>query len=121
MLRSLMVAVVAMSVSLAATMPMLCADAKPDLKLGQMWSINSPTPTTAKVIIGGMEDWHGKVVVHVSIIDVPIPDGAPNAGQMTTIGHAPFEKAALVSSLDRLLSEGRSPPSDFAGGIAQWR
>jgi hypothetical protein len=93
----------------------------PDFAVGQEWSIKSASPTTAKVVIGRVEDWRDKVVVQVSIIDIPIPAGLPSAGGVTRIDHVPFDKAALAASVDQLLATGVSPAPDFEAGYQQWK
>jgi hypothetical protein len=93
----------------------------PELALRQKWSIKSASPTTLKVIVDRLESWHGKTVVHVSIIDLPIPQGLPGAGGTTTITHMPFERSALAASVDRLLATGVSPPSGFEEGYKGWQ
>jgi hypothetical protein len=114
-------ALLVLSLTVLGMTPMTAGDLSADLKVGQVWSIRSPSPTTAKVIIGGLEDWHGEAIVHVSMVDVPIPDGAPTAGETTTIDHAPFDRAALASSLGKLLAVGRQPSAEFTSGLASWR
>jgi hypothetical protein len=94
---------------------------KPNFAPGQLWSINSATPTTAKVVIGRIEALNGKVAVHVSLIDIVIPSGAPNAGATITVGHVPFERSALAASVDRLLATGVSPPASFDTGYREWQ
>jgi hypothetical protein len=93
----------------------------PDFAPGQEWSIKSASPTTAKVIIGRVEPWRDKVSVNVSIVDIPIPKGAAGAGGVTQIDHIPFEKSALVASVDRLLTTGVSPSPGFKSGYKQWQ
>jgi len=94
----------------------------PDFVPRQEWSIKSASPTTAKVIIGRVETWEqSKIIVHVSIIDIPIPQGLPGAGAMTRIDHVPFDKAALAASADRLLSNNVPPPPGFESGYEQWK
>ena len=88
---------------------------------GQMWSIKSATPTTTKVIIGRREEWGGKIAVHVSVIDVPIPSDMPGAGRTTTVHHMPFDEAALAASVDQLLVTDASPAPNFESGYAQWQ
>jgi hypothetical protein len=88
---------------------------------GQEWSIKSVSPTTAKVVIDRLEPWHEKVVVHVSIVDLPIPQGVPGAGGTTAIGHMPFEQSALVASVDRLLATNVAPPPGFERGYKHWQ
>jgi hypothetical protein len=70
----------------------------PDLAPGKEWSIKSPSPTTAKVIIDRVEPWQEKTVVRVSIIDLPIPQSLPRAGGTTAISHMPFERSALAGA-----------------------
>jgi hypothetical protein len=92
----------------------------PDFAPGQEWSIKSASPTTAKVVIGRLETWeHSKIIVHVSIIDVPLPRGV--AGATTSIGHMPFDKAALAASADRLLSRNVPLAPEFESGYEQWK
>jgi len=93
----------------------------PDFAPGQEWSIKSASPTTAKVVIDRFEPWHEKVVVHVSIVDLRIPQGVPGAGGTTVIGHMPFDQSALAASVDRLLATGVPPPSSFEGGYKHWQ
>ncbi len=100
---------------------LLAAQTGPAFAAGQIWSIKSTSPTTAKVVIDRIEPWHQKVVVHVSLIDVPIPQGAPGTGGTTVIGHMPFEESALAASVDRLLGTGASPPSSFENGYKNWQ
>jgi hypothetical protein len=92
----------------------------PGLAPGQQWSIKSTSPTTAKVIIDRLEPWHGKTAVHISIIDLPVPQGLRGAGGTTVVTHMPFEQSALAASLDRLLATGVSPPSGFESGYKSW-
>lgn len=93
----------------------------PNFAPGQEWSIKSASPTTAKVVIGSVEKWKGKVAIHVSIIDIPIPQGMPDAGSVIRIGHVAFEKSALAASVDRLLATGVSPAPSFETGYQQWK
>jgi hypothetical protein len=96
--------------SLAA--PPVAAAQALDLAVGQEWSVKD---TTAKVVIGKIETLGRADVVSVSILDVPTDRGP------TTFGHAPFEKAALVASLDRLLAVGVATDPNFEPGYQQWR
>jgi hypothetical protein len=94
----------------------------PDFAPGQEWSIKSASPTTAKVVIGRLETWdHSKIIVHVSINDVPVPRDVAGAVATTSIGHMPFDKAALAASADRLLSSNVPPAPAFESGYEQWK
>jgi hypothetical protein len=88
---------------------------------GQVWSIKSTLPTTARVVIGRVEPWDSQTVVHVSMIDVPIPKDMPGAGQTTAIGHMPFQQSALAASVHRLLATGASPAPSFESGYKEWQ
>ncbi len=99
----------------AATTPV------PDFAPGQEWSIKSASPLPAKVVVGRVETWQDKTVVHVSILDVPIQAGTPGAGAITEIAHMPFEKSALAASVDRLVATGVSPSPNFEAGYEGWQ
>jgi hypothetical protein len=73
--------------------PSSSAQELPDFAVGQEWLIKSVPPGTAKVIIGRIEPWRNKVVVHVSIVDLPVSQEA-GAIRISQIAHAPFEKSA---------------------------
>lgn len=99
-------------------------DASPahfNFSVGQEWSVKSASPTTAKIIVGGVEAWRDTVSVNVSIVDIPIPQGMPGAGGVTQIAHIPFDKTALAASVDRLLATGVSPDPRFESGYKQWQ
>jgi hypothetical protein len=117
MLRRFLISLVAAVLLVMATR----ADPTQELVVGQIWSIKSASPTTTKVVIGRIEAWKDKVVIHVSIIDVPIPNGISGAGGMTRIDHMPFEKSALEASLDQLLKTDMSPAPHFEDGYQQWQ
>lgn len=82
----------------------------------QMWSITSAVPTTAKIVIGRVEAWNGKVAVHVSVIDIPVPPGAPGDNGLINIDHVPFDESALAASVDHFLAVDVSPTSGFERG-----
>jgi hypothetical protein len=89
--------------------------------VGQTWTIKSVSRTTTVVTIGRIEPWNGKVVTHISAVNVPIPFGVRGSGGITRINHMPFEKSALEASLDRLLATDALLPPDFESGYAAWR
>jgi hypothetical protein len=88
---------------------------------GQIWSIKSPVPTTAKVIIGVVEPWNGKMAVHVRVTDIPAPPETRPNGELVNIDHLPFEEGALVASVDRLIGTGASVTNEFKQGYDIWR
>jgi hypothetical protein len=108
------------SVAFAADAGSLSGPA-PDFAPGQQWSIKSASPTSAKVVIDRVEPWHEKVVVHVSVVDLPVPQGVSGADGPSVISHMPFDQSALAASVDRLLATGVAPPSGFIGGYKYWQ
>lgn len=92
-----------------------------DFTPGQIWSIKSAPATTAKIVIVRVEPWQNRTVVHVSIIDIPASKGTSAKGGITSVGHMPFDKTALASSVDRLLGTGGSPAPGFEFAYERWR
>ena len=101
----------------ACLMPIAARSQQPDLAVGQEWSIKSPEPTSTKVIIGRIDPGpNGATIVSVSIVDIPVDESPPS-----TVGHAPFDKRALVASLDRVVATGVAPAPQFEEGYAMWK
>ena len=119
--RSLLSALVMSLLSFAAVQAGPDTASRISFAPGQVWSIKSVPTTTAKVVICRIEPWKGKTVVHVSIIDVPIPQGVPGAGGVTSIGDMPFDESALAASVDQLVATGASPAPSFEAGYEQWK
>jgi len=93
----------------------------PDLKGGQAWSIKSPAPPIAKIVIGHIENWCGNEIIHISVIDIPIVGCDGRSLQTIVLGHAPFEKTALVFSLDKFITDRHRPAEDILDSIKQRR
>jgi hypothetical protein len=90
--------------------------ARPDLAVGEVWSIKATPPTPARVIIGHIGAFgEARTAVSVCIVDVPTDHGP------TILGHIPFDEPALVDSLDQLLETGHPLPPVFEQGYRQWR
>jgi len=121
MFRSVVFVTFAMASVLLAVRADAASTPIPNFAPGQEWSIKSASPTTARVVIGRVEKWKGKLAIHVSIIDISIPQGMPGAGSVIRIGHVAFEKSALAASVDRLLAIGISPAPSFETGYQQWK
>ena len=94
---------------------------QPKFVPGQEWSIKSPSSTGIKVIIGHIGSWHNKVVINVSVLDVPAPGGSPNSEPFINIGHMPFEESALLASVDKVIANDIPPIPAFEEGYKQWR
>lgn len=49
---------------------------KQPFAVGQMWSLKSSDKTSPNIVIGRIEPWNDKVVVHISVINVLVPEGS---------------------------------------------
>ncbi|NGN42442.1 hypothetical protein G6N74_15340 [Mesorhizobium sp. CGMCC 1.15528] len=89
-----------------------------DFMSGQVWSYQDASPATSRVIIGKVDKMaNGQNIVSISVTDAPIPT---TETPLQTIGHMPFDKEALQTSL--LKQEGNvTVPAEFAGGYETWR
>jgi hypothetical protein len=94
---------------------------KHDFAPGQMWSIKSDRPTTAKVIIGLVGNYHSYIAVHCAVIDIPLPRSGSQDRVLRQINYFPIAVSALAASVDKLLSTGISPSPDFEKGYERWR
>lgn len=93
---------------------------KPDFAPGQIWSIKLDRPTTAKVVVVRVEPSANRTVVHVSVIDIPIPEGVAKGDGITSVGEMPFDKLALAASVDQLLGTDGQPTPGFLPAYNQW-
>lgn len=95
----------------------------PSFAVGQEWSISSFSQSTAKIVIGRIESWRDRIVVHVAIIDIPLPPTAAGAAatKLTEIAHVPFEQSALAGSVGDLIATAVTPPPEFETGYRQWK
>lgn len=93
----------------------------PHLAVGQEWSIGSLQGSTAKIVIGRIEPWRDKIVVHVALVDIPLPPAGVAGNRVTEIAHAPFEESALAASLGDLVATAVTLPPDFESGYRQWK
>jgi hypothetical protein len=93
----------------------------PDFAVGQEWSIESSSRSTAKIVIGRIEPWRDKIAVHVAIVDIPNSQAGTGASEMTQIAHIPFERSALAGSVGDLIATHVTPPPDFEVGYRQWK
>jgi hypothetical protein len=93
----------------------LAAGSQSDFAPGQMWSVKG---SSAKVIVVRVEQWHDRIAVHISIIDIPAP---PDLPWLTKIGHMPFDKDALAASVDQLVANDVKPVDTFDGGYENWK
>jgi hypothetical protein len=74
------------------------------------------------VIISRFESVDDKPVVHVSILQAPVPLAWTNGNRLSLlIKQIAFEPDALHRSLDKLLQTGFHPLPDFEPAYEKWR
>jgi hypothetical protein len=88
---------------------------------GQMWSIRSTDANPTKILIGRIEAWHHEIIVHISVLDVPVPDQLDVAEPTLNVSHMPIEEGSLERSVDRLLTTGVPVSQEFEQGYRQWK
>jgi len=120
LIRIAMCLIVAMS-QVRGLKVMAAEGSVPEFVPGQMWSMTSATATSAKIIIDRIEPWRETRVVHISVVDVPVPSEVPVARRVTDITHMPFDEAALRASVKDLLATGVPIGPSFESGYKQWR
>lgn len=109
--RSFIAALVFLSAAGAA----LAQGIRPDLAVGQEWSLkNSP----GKIIIGRIEPWYGLTAVHISVIDLKLPPGSSLPPQ---VGHMAFDKDSIVASVDKLIASDAKPLPPFEQEYSAWK
>ncbi|MFN3312778.1 MAG: hypothetical protein ACK46Q_04855 [Hyphomonas sp.] len=103
-----------------------CANAAPlpDIAVGQIWSIKDASTPSTQITIERIELYASDSVVHISVEGVPIStfivDGVPHV-RIGAIGHMPFEKSALLESLDQLQQTEAEGSAFFEQGYLQWK
>lgn len=86
--------------------------------VGQEWSLKFGAGAPAKIVIGLIEVLRGKTVAHISIVDIP---ARGTKARFSTIAHAPFEEAALRTSVDRLVAVDVHPSGGFLREYEEWK
>lgn len=81
---------------------------KTALAIGQVWSLKR---CSNKAVVRKIETIGDARIVHVSIT---------NSDREVKLGHAPFDRATFLKSVDQLLSMC-SDDADFREGYAYWR
>jgi hypothetical protein len=92
----------------------------PEIAVGQVWTVkDAPEPST-RVTIERIEPYHSDTVVHVSVAGGETKTNKTNV-VLGIIGHMPFEKAALLESIDQLVDTGAKGSAFFEQGYATWK
>jgi len=87
---------------------------------GQIWTLKSDAFPGALVEIGKTESLGGHPIVHVTVLNVPVINAAGQP-DTTTLGHLPFDEAALRKSVGELVKTGAPPYPRFEEGYDTWK
>ncbi|MET0544903.1 MAG: hypothetical protein ABWZ40_01205 [Caulobacterales bacterium] len=90
---------------------------------GQIWSIKQAPNPEARAIIGRVEPFKGRMVLHLSVRDLAPPGGvdAFEAEAELMIGHIPIALESAVESLSSLISPAGEITPEFEQGYAEWK
>lgn len=93
-----------------------------DLRVGQEWRFRARTQDPdPRLVIDKLETLpKAGDVVHVTIRGVRIRNPHASNGYSDTIGHMPFSRAAIESSITTLLQDSVALP-DFEDGYQEWQ
>lgn len=94
-----------------------------NLKSKQVWSFKGGLQGET-LTIGVIEQLHHEAVVSISLSNVFVPENvrANFGGRLQTeIGHLPFSKAAILNSLEDLISEDGEMAEEFESGYGIWK
>lgn len=87
---------------------------------GQVWTMSGAGLTETRIVVGDVERKGHETIVHVSILNVPIPEDIAPGGRTIDLPHAPFQEDALAKSVDSLERGGARPHDGFASGYETW-
>jgi hypothetical protein len=90
-------------------------------QVGQKWTIKNSPAAETHIVIGRIEPWHDRTVIHVSIFKIPVPADVKLGRETIEVAHSPFDQQALVESVDRLVASNAAISPEFEGGYAQWK
>lgn len=86
--------------------------------VGQEWSLKSTAGAPARIVIGKIVISRGRVILHVSITDIPTHSGKV---RFSTIADVPFDEAALAASVERVVATHVPPCEGFWTGYKEWK
>jgi hypothetical protein len=93
------------------------------LKPGQIWTLRGGPNPTARVIIGRIEPFNGRMLAHVTVRDVDPPTGVEGFGEEAalTISHIPISLEGAAESLSVMVSPMGEISADFEEAYGDWK
>jgi hypothetical protein len=86
----------------------------------QVWTLGYPFSERTRVVVGKVELWKGRSIVHISILNMQINSEAEESTEIN-IDHLPFDELALSSSVRIMLGVDAVPVSGFEQGYNVWK
>lgn len=93
------------------------------LKPGQVWTLrNAPNPA-ARVIVGRVEPFKGRMIAHVTVRDLDPPGDVDGFGEEAelTISHIPIALEGAAESLSVMITPMGEISEDFEEAYADWK
>ena len=93
------------------------------LKPGQVWTMRGAPNAAARVIVGRVEPFKGRMIVHITVRDLDPPSGVDGFGEEAelTISHIPIALEAAAESLSVLITPMGEISEDFEEAYKDWK
>lgn len=93
------------------------------LKPGQVWTMRAAPNPAARVIVGRVEPFKGRMIAHVTVRDLDPPGGVDGFGEEAelTISHIPIALEAAAESLSTLITPMGEVSADFEEAYGDWK
>jgi hypothetical protein len=93
------------------------------LKPGQVWTMRGAPNPAARVIVGRVEPFKGRMIAHISVRDLDPPGDVEGFGEEAelTISHIPIALEAAAESLSVMITPMGEISADFEEAFADWR
>jgi hypothetical protein len=111
-------ALAVLAFALAGALPPSASAETPAFEVGQVWTLEAPMASTARVSIGRIED-NGEVI-HISVWGQPVAEELPVPNPFS-MSHLPIARASLSASVDTLVTESLPTDLRFEEGYGLWR
>lgn len=93
------------------------------LKPGQVWTMRSAPNPSARVIVGRIEPFKGRMIAHITVRDLDPPSGVEGFGEDAelTISHIPIALEGAAESLSVMVTPMGEISTDFEQAYNGWK
>ena len=93
------------------------------LKPGQVWTMRGAPNPAARVIVGRVEPFKGRMIAHITVRDLDPPSDVEGFGEDAelTISHIPIALEAAAESLSVLITPMGEISADFEDAYIDWK